>query len=270
MNLKISSKGMYSTWGYYAPIRALFDCGEGCATNLGNYVYAPESVFLGHNHGDHVLGLPSFVGCRNSARGDKEKPLTVYYPESDMMKDLIEFIMKRNSRLSYELKFVEIAPGFKMDFGNKMHLEAFYVKHGYNSLGFRIMEKRSRLKAGVNPKDAKNLIAKGEIISEEYFGNVFTWTLDSARYDLSNIENCAHLVADATFIKVADRDNNTHTSVDEVMTWAKEANVKTLTLAHFSSRYNWNEITPSVLDIKEKIGFNGNVNVVLPNKVYEF
>jgi len=260
---------MYSTWGYYAPIRALFDCGEGCATNLGNYVYAPESIFLGHNHGDHVLGLPSFIGCRNSARGDKEKPLTVYYPESDMMKDLIEFIKKRNSRLSYDLNFVEISPGFKLDFGNKMHLEAFYVKHGYNSLGFRILEKRSRLKAGIDPKDAKNLIAKGEVVSEEYLGNLFTWTLDSANYDRSNIAGCAHLVADATFLKVADRDDNTHTSVDEVMTWAKEANVKRLTLAHFSSRYNWNEITPSVLDIKDKIGFNGGVDIVLPNKVYE-
>lgn len=269
MNLKISSKGMYSTWGYYAPIRALFDCGEGCATNLGNYVYAPESIFLGHNHGDHVLGLPSFIGCRNSARGDKEKPLTVYYPESDMMKDLIEFIKKRNSRLSYELNFVEISPGFKLDFGNKMHLEAFYVKHCYKSLGFRIMEKRSRLKAGIDPKDAKALIAKGETISEEYFGNIFTWTLDSASYDLDNIQNCAHLIGDSTFIHSKDRDEQTHSSCEEVLSWAKKFDVKRVSLAHWSSRYNWNEIPKEVETIQKEIGYEGKIDIILPNKVHE-
>jgi len=269
-NLTIFSKAMFGTFSYYSPIRAMFDCGPGASNHFGNYVYAPESIFISHScHNDHIGDLPSFIGARAFCRGDKEKPLTIYYPESRNMTFMMEYISKIHSRLPYDLNFVEISPGFKLDFGNKMHLEAFYVKHGYNSLGFKILEKRSRLKAGIDPKDAKDLIAKGEIISEEYFGNLFTWTLDSAYYDIANIVNCAHLVADATFLKVADRDDKTHASVDEVMTWAKDANVKRLTLAHFSSRYNWNEITPSVLDVKEKIGFNGGVDIVLPNKVYE-
>jgi len=260
---------MYSTWGYYAPIRAMFDCGEGCATSLGNYVYAPENMFFSHNHGDHVLGLPSFVGCRNSARGDKSKPLNVYAPYSDSMNDLVAFIQKRNSRLSYQLNFIEVAPDFKLNFDNKLSLEAFAVNHGFNSLGYKVIEKRSRLKAGINPKDARDLIAKGEIINEDYFANVFTWTLDSSSYDKKHIENCAWLVADSTFLKAADRDDPTHSSVEEVLNWAKDGNVKRVTLAHFSSRYNWNEIPAFVLDAKDKIGFAGVVDVVLPNKVYE-
>lgn len=270
MNLKISSKGMYSTWGYYAPIRALFDCGEGCALSLGNHVYAPESIFLSHSHGDHVLGLPSFIGCRNSARGDKEKPLNVYYHDSDMMKDLITFVMKRNSRLTYDLKFIPIKDGFTLDFGNKMKIEAFYVKHAFGSLGYKVLEKRSRLKAGIDPKDARSLVAAGQIINEDYWANIFTWTLDSAHYDLKHIANSAWLIADATFLKAADRDDPTHSSVQEVLNWAVEANVKRVTLGHFSSRYNWKEIEPFVIDAKAKIGFTGIVDVVLPNKVYEF
>lgn len=269
MNLKIFSKGLYSSWGYYAPIRTMFDCGEGAATALGNYVYAPESVFIGHGHGDHVLGLPSLVGCRNSARGDKEKPLKVFYPYSDSMRDTIDFIRKRNTRLSYELNWVEIGDGYFQEFDNNMRLEAFAVRHTTNSLGFRVLEKRSRLKAGIKPEDVKALLEKGEKVNENYWANMFTWTLDSYSYDPSKIENCAWLVADSTFLTERDRDSNTHASVEEVMIMAKAHNVKRLSLAHFSPRYDWKQIERFCLDHKAKIGFNGSLDIVLPNKVYE-
>lgn len=260
---------MYSTWGYYAPVRAMFDCGEGAATALGNYIYAPEVIFLSHSHGDHVLGLPSFIGCRNSARGDKEKPLSVYYSPTDTMADLIAFIKKRNSNLSYDCNFIPLQSGAIWSGSNGMRIEAFNVKHCYGSLGYKVLEKRTRLKAGINPNEVKNLISKGVNVSEEYWANVFTWTLDSASYDVNHIQNCAWLVADATFLKSADRDDPTHSSVEEILFEAKAANVKRLTLAHFSSRYNWSEIPKFVLDQAAKVGFNGKIDVVLPNKVYE-
>ena len=92
------------------------------------------------------------------------------------------------------MKFIPIKDGFTLDFDNKMKIEAFYVKHAFGSLGYKVMEKRSRLKAGIDPKDARDLAAKGQIINEDYWANVFTWTLDSASYDKSNIANSAWLV----------------------------------------------------------------------------
>lgn len=270
MNLKIASKAMYGSWGFYSPTRTLFDVGEGVSSALGNYVYAIEDVFIGHSHSDHIAGLPSLIGARAYARGDKEKALTIHYPESDNMTLIKDYISKLHKKLPYTLNWVEVGPGFTKDFDNGMKLEAFYVKHAYNSIGFKILEKRTRLKAGINPADAKFLVSKGENITEEYWANIFTWTLDSAKYDLNHVKGCAWLVADTTFLSSVDRDDNTHASVEEVLAWAKESNIKRLTLGHFSVRYNWNEITPFVLDKAAKIGFNGKIDIVLPNKVYEF
>ena len=269
MNLKIYSKGMYSSWGYYAPIRSMFDCGDGCSTALGNYVYAPENIFISHGHQDHISNLPSFVGIRNAARGDKEKSLNIFHPEARNMDAIKDYINRIYSRLSFDLNWIEIGDGFHMEFDNKMRLEAFKVNHCHNSLAYRVMEKRSRLKAGINPADAKALVAKGETVNESYWANTFTWTLDSCTYDLKNIENCAWLIADANFLNAKDRDDPTHATVEEVMTNAKTMNVKRLTLAHFSSRYDWKEIERFCLDSKAKIGFNGAVDIILPNKVYE-
>lgn len=260
---------MYGSWGYYSPIRTLFDAGEGVASALGNYVYAIENVFISHSHYDHIGSLPNLIGARAHARGDKEKPLNVYYHDSHNMTIMKEFILKLHKKLPYELNFIQIRDGFTLNFNNNMCLKAFYVKHAFGSLGFKVLEKRSRLKVGIEPREVKSLLSKGVEVSEAYMGNLFAWTLDSASFDEKNIENCAHWVADSTFLKEKDRDDNTHFSVEEVLTLALKNNVKRLTLAHFSSRYNWNEISPSVLDINEKIGFNGKIDIILPNKVYE-
>lgn len=269
-NLTIFSKAMFGTFSYYSPIRAMFDCGPGASNHFGNYVYAPESIFVGHSgHNDHIGDLPSFIGARAHCRGDKEKGLIIYYPESRNMTLMMDYISKLHSKLPYALNWIEIGPGFAKTFDNGLVLEAFHVKHAYKSLGFKILEKRSRLKAGVKPEDARDLVKAGHVVNETYWANVFTYTLDSASYDLRHIENCAHLISDSTFLSGKDRDDPTHSSVEEVLNWAKDGNVKRVTLAHFSSRYNWKEIEPFVLDAKAKIGFNGALDIILPNKVYE-
>ena len=260
---------MYGSFAYYAPVRVLFDAGEGVASSLANHVFAIEDVFISHNHFDHVGSLPHLIGARAHARGTKDKPLNIYYPESNNMALIKDFILKLHPRLPYVLNWIEIAPGFTKTFDNGLVLEAFHVKHAYKSIGFRIMEKRSRLKSGVRPEDARDLVKAGQTINETYWANVFTYTLDSASYDLKNIEGCAHLIADSTFLNVSDRDDLTHASVQEVLDWGVTAKVKRISLAHFSIRYNWKEIEPFVLDAKAKIGFDGQVDIILPNKVYE-
>lgn len=262
---------MFGTFSYYAPIRAMFDCGPGASNHFGNYVYAPEFIFIGHSsHNDHIGDLPSFIGARAHCRGDKEKGLTIYYPESRNMTLIMDYISKLHPNLPYKLNFIEIGPGFTKTFDNGLVLEAFHVKHAYKSLGFKILERRSRLKPGINPKDARALAAAGQIINEPYWANVFTYILDSASYDLKHIENCATLVADTTFLKTSDRDEPSHASVEEVLQWCKIQNVKRVLCAHISTRYDMREVPSFVLDTKAKIGFNGVVDVVLPNKIYEF
>ncbi len=270
MNLKIFSKALYSSWGYYAPARTLFDCGEGCATTLGNEVYAPERIFISHGHGDHVLGLPSFIGCRNSGRGDKKKPLSIFHTESDSFTGLKKFILERNSKLSYPLEFIEINPGFKINLDDKTKIEAFKVEHTYNSIGYKIMETRKRLKPGINPSEVKQMKDNGVTdIYEYYEANIFTWLLDSCSFDLSHIAGSSHVIFDATFLKAKDREGDTHASVEECLNWARDCGVKRATLAHISTRYKNEEVIKFVNDGVDLLGYSGKVDVILGGNLYE-
>lgn len=240
MNLKIFSIGGYSSWAYYRPARLLFDCGEGCAMNLRNEVFGVEKIFISHSHGDHVNGLAGFISARASARGDKEKPLTIYLHGNNKYIDrLVSYLGDVSRNLSYSLEFSPIDVGDKIKIDDRRHVEVFRLDHSraFTTLGFRVMERRTRLKAGIDPTRVKELVLKGEAVNESYDGNLFTYTLDSAAFDLSKVANAAEWVADCNFLDGKDRDDPTHMTLEEVTSIAKTQNVKVTYLAHISSRY---------------------------------
>lgn len=265
MNLTISSKGLFSSWGYYAPHRILFDCGEGCATALGNEVFAPRFIFLSHGHHDHITGVPSFVSCRCAARGDKKKPVELFRPADPVIDQLLEFVRSTIPYREFELNDHMISPGFFLELGNNCRVEAFAVQHCANSLGYRIVEARSRLLPTVPPSEVRARLAAGATkasLMETYHAVKFAWTLDSFRYDPALIQLCEWLVADTTFLNPGDRDSETHADVMSVIRMAAENRVARLTLAHFSPRYQSREVTQAVASQVEAHCFRGTVDVI--------
>ena len=189
LNISIFSKALYSNWCYAPSYQVLFDCGEGCATQLGNVLSGIEHIFITHDHGDHTLGLPSVIGCRNAGRGisrnsetmDSNKPLRVYYPADNyLMEDMIKFLEARYMGwLRYDLKFVPIEAGFELDLGNKRFVRAFNMSHqkGKSTLGYVIHEQRIRLKPEYRGQDIPALFRSGAVtrdqINEDYRANLF-------------------------------------------------------------------------------------------------
>ncbi len=275
MNLKIFSKALYSNWGYHYPTRTLFDCGEGCATALGNEIYGPERICIGHgNHPDHTSGLHLFLGCRNSGRGDRNKALDIYAPESKSFTNLKEYIIKESGNyLRYSVNWSELDIGIEViiDINKKTYISSFPVHHTYNSRGYKVMEIRQKLKDGITPDIAKELKRDGQNIYDIYHHPTFVWLLDSHTFDLFHIQNAVHVVFDATFLTAKDCDKgDTHSSVEEVLLWARDAKVKRATLAHISTRYSAEEVTATVAKLTESIGYQGQVDIVLGDKIYEF
>jgi len=253
----IFSKALYSSWCHVPQYNVLFDCGEGCATHIGNCLAGIEFICISHLHGDHVLGLPSVIGCRNSGRGisrnedtmDNNKPLTVYYPEDNNMNDMISFVNARNGNwLRYDLKFVPISSGFELDLGNKQFLRAFDMKHQKNksTLGYVVYENRTRLKKEYQGLDIPSFIRRGitsDKLNETYRANLFAYCLDAYQIgDTTELMDVKDIIMDCTFLDAKDRDDPTHFTLDEAYNFCQGIRAKNMIAAHLSGRYNYNNL----------------------------
>lgn len=260
----IFSKALYSSWCHVPQYNILFDCGEGCATNIGNHLACIENIFLGHLHGDHVLGLPSVVGCRNSGRGisrNKDtminnKSLCIYYPEDNDMSDMINFINSRNGNyLRYDLKFIPIIAGFEKQLAKNTYLRSFNMNHQKNksTLGYVIYENRTRLKKEFRGKNIPELIKNGisnNTLNEIYRTNLFAYCLDAYNIpDIDQINECNDVIMDSTFLSENDRDDITHFTLDEALNLCKSLGVKKMYAAHLSGRYDYNEVVEKYSNI---------------------
>lgn len=281
--IEIFSKGMYSSWCYFRPARVLFDCGEGCATYLGNYVFGVETVCISHSHSDHVSGIPSLIGARRSARGDKKKDLRIFHPGGRDINDVFEYTRKRNRILSYNLDSYALIPDSTAPINEKWSINAFRVDHDINSicLGYRILEKRQKLKAAYIGHNIAELLRDNpdlkNKIYDQYEANIFSYTLDSYSFDERKVEKAVHWVADCTFLSEKDRlkkdendeeyESKTHMSIEQVARICREQEVKNVYLAHFSNRYNRNDINIAIYN--SDFGAT-KVNIVNSNRVNTF
>jgi ribonuclease Z len=280
MRLIIYSKGLYSTWLYYAPDRLAFDAGEGISSILGNKCFAIQHVFLSHGHADHISGLIGLINIRNSGMGDTEKPLTIYYPKENWrVLELIAYIAKTNSKLSYDLAWVPLEPGDRVTLfegQNPRYIEAFRTQHTRSelSLGYNIVEVRRRLKEeyrGLPQEEIAQLVReKGrEAITTTYPQKLFSYGGDSAPIDPRLIEGTEVLCHEATFLNPEDRENPTHSTLEEALEVARRAGVKReLFVIHISSRYR--RELPRVEEELRKLDLGFRVVLVPPGRVCRY
>jgi ribonuclease Z len=275
MELTAYSKGLYSSWVFDYQDRTLFDCGEGCASYLGNQVYAIERICLGHGHTDHISGLPTLINVRNSGFGDKTKPLDIYYAEGDKhVESMLDYLRSNQPNLKYALTTHTLRPGDKIPLSDRKHIQAFQtIHHSGLSLGYLVAEDRRRLSpafAHLSQKQIQEGIRLKTLdpkkLSENYTHPIFGYALDSYKFDTKAVKGVETLMVDTTFLNDEDKINLnedgtpgqlrktfSHATLEEGFLLAKEANVqKRLILGHFSPRYNHREIETAVMAMVRK------------------
>jgi ribonuclease Z len=118
----------------------LFDCGEGTQHQILRTTIRPRKVtkiFITHNHGDHIFGLPGFLASRANQGGTE--PLTIYGPKG--IEDFVRTSLKvTQTRLSYQLKFETLHPGTVID-DKTFTVTCDHLEHRIEAFGFRIVEK---------------------------------------------------------------------------------------------------------------------------------
>jgi ribonuclease Z len=255
------SKALYASWFYYKPARLLLDAGEGIIHSLGKKIFGIRKVFLTHGHEDHIAGLPSLVNLRNLSNGDRDIPISVYYPEGDPfighLRDYLD--KKQKHRLQYALDWTALSPGDHVEVDvtrRSTRVLAFGVEHtrGWQSLGYRIEEKRHALKpefADRGPDEIKNLIAQrgreGVLVS--VWHPLLVYTGDSL--PLADPGPCAGadmLLIDSTYRDAEEmgESRSRHSHIQASFATAASAGVKHLVLMHLSGRYSKQETLEAI------------------------
>ncbi len=237
----------------------LFDPGEGTQRQFIYANMAPTCItriLISHFHGDHCLGLGSMLMRLNL---DKVKhPVHCYYPGR---------YKKFFDRLRYgtiyhdTLNVVEhpvFEPGVVHE-ENGFTIEASFLEHGVENIGWRITEKdqrkfdKEKLKAhSIKGPLVKELQEKGYIefdgkkvaleeVSWIRKGDVFVYAVDSKTCpQIIELAKGAKLfVCEATY---SDRDkelaeSHLHMTAKQAAELARKAKAKHLILTHFSARY---------------------------------
>lgn len=237
----------------------LFDPGEGTQRQFIFANIAPtvvNRIFISHFHGDHCLGLGSILMRLNL---DKVlHPIHCYYPASGKK----YFDRLRYGSIYHEMITVIEHPVSKeglVEDDGMFRIEAAFLKHGVENIGWRITEPSTRkfdankLKlAGVTGAAVKELEEKGEIIingkpvhiddvSWIRQGDVFSVVIDTlpCQSAINIARNATTLLCESTYLEehkeLALQHN--HLTAKQAAAIAKEANVQQLILTHFSARY---------------------------------
>ena len=240
----------------------LFDCGEATQHQILQTSIKPrriDKIFITHMHGDHIYGLPGFLGSRSFLGG--ESPLTIFGPAE--IKDFVEAAIRYSkTHLTYPINFVEVQEGIVFE-DDHFIVRAKKLQHVIECFGYRVEQKDlpgqlliekvqqygvprgplyRELKSGrdITLKDG-TIVKAAEVVSEAKKGFTIT-ILGDTKYCNASIELSKEadiVVHEATFDSstaelAASYGHSTNTEAAEI---AKLANAKNLILTHLSARF---------------------------------
>ncbi len=263
-NIRISSTGLFGSWCLHKPSRTLFDCGDGTAMQLGHRIFAPERIFIGHSHMDHLSGLLAFIGLRNRTKGANEKPLGIYGNMADPnIRKYASFVSSfyPQGQLKYKLTFNDIRPMGSVELDDKSYIVAFKTEHTEWSMGFCFCRISHRLAPGVDPNTIGKRIRSGEVSRESVTVRSdikeFAYVLDCSGFDYADVAGVKEIVLDCTFLSEDHRDEKTHMTFEECKAAIRAVSCRRAYLAHLSPRYGFPMGSIIVWDEKNGLSLDG-------------
>lgn len=242
----------------------LIDCGEGTQVELRRHKIKfsrINHIFISHLHGDHFFGLPGFISTMRLL--GREKELHVYGPKG--IKEAITLLLKLgDSWTNYPLLFHELSSKeSELIFEDeKISVTTIPLDHRVYTNGFLFREKIGKRKLNIdaaeaygidkayyhNIKNGKNItLDNGKVVDNKELTfdppapKSYAFCSDTI-YDESlaaKIKDVDILYHESTFLEseVDLATKTKHATAKQAAKVAKDANVKTLVLGHYSTRY---------------------------------
>ena len=270
----------------------LIDCGEGTQVQLRKSKVKfsrINHIFISHLHGDHFFGLPGLISTFRLLGRDKE--MHIYGPKG--IKEAITLLLKLgDSWTNYLLIFHELtSKESEMIYeDDKVSVETIPLDHRVYTNGFLFKEKLGERKLNIeaveeykidrssyqNIKNGKDVsLDNGQVISNAELSfdppkpKTYAYCSDTAYKPeiISQIKDADVLYHESTFLdsEVHLSSKTKHATAKEAAAIAKEAEVGTLILGHYSTRYKSIELFK-----EEAQTIFENVELADDGKVFEF
>ena len=242
----------------------LIDCGEGTQVELRRRKVKfsrINHIFISHLHGDHFFGLPGLISTMRLL--GREKELHVYGPKG--IKEAITLLLKLgDSWTNYPLLFHELIskePELVFE-DKKISVTTIPLNHRIYTNGFLFKEKEGKRKLNIdaaqyygidkayyqNIKNGKDItLDNGETIRNKELTfdppkpKSYAFCSDTV-YDTNlseQLKGVDVLYHESTFLESESElaTKTKHSTALQAAKTAKAANVKTLVLGHYSTRY---------------------------------
>lgn len=239
----------------------LIDCGEGTQMQMAKYKIRRskiQHIFISHLHGDHYFGLIGLLTSMGLL--GRELDMHLYAP-ADLL-SIIDLQLKvADTVLPYTLHFHALSSGVLVE-NDKFRVKAFATSHRIPCWGFRFDQVKAprklnpdkalrhgipaafydRLKWGEDYETKTGQLIKNEWVTDAAPpARSYAYSADTC-YNESLIEEVKGvnlLYHETTYLKdLADRAaKRFHCTTHQAATIALKANVSSLLIGHFSSKY---------------------------------
>ena len=239
----------------------MFDAGEGAQISYiksGLGWNKKMKIFVTHLHGDHCIGILGLL--QTMTLQNRTEPMEIYGPDG-----IEEFIAANIKVLNFGLSFPVMItaiqeecvvdektytvhaceaehsiPAFSFVFQEKDKAGRFHPEKA-KELGVPEGELWHKLQTGHEVKVGNKTVKPSEVLGEKRPGKKIGISGDTRPTKKLEefFKNCDYLVFDSTFLdEINEKAKETHHSTaKEAAQLAKNANVSTLILTHFSARY---------------------------------
>ena len=242
----------------------LVDCGEGTQVQLRKHKIKfsqIEHIFISHLHGDHFFGLIGLISTFMLL--GREKDLHIYGPKG--IKEAILLLLKLgNAYTSYNLFFHELTSKESEIIyeDEKVKVTTIPLKHRVYTNGYLFEEKNKERKLNIDAilnydiekvyynkikyggditLDDGRIIPNAELSFDPEVAKSYAFCSDTIYNEeiIPIIKNVTVLYHESTFLESESHlaEKTMHTTAKQAANIAKLAEVKTLLLGHYSTRY---------------------------------
>ncbi len=253
--------------------KILVDCGENMQRQLRIAGIAPPRItriFISHDHGDHIFGLPGLL--ENIGKNSSEKKIEIY-GTSDFGKKLKQIIKTFELSHKIDVNYTAIEKNGVFLETEDLQCGAHLLNHGVPCLGYYVREKdkicidkikMEKLKLPSGPiiaklKNKKDVTYQGKKVrwKDVTFikpGKKVSVILDTAicASATSLCKDSDVLICESTFLKdmkIKARKYK-HLTSEDAGELAKKGKCKRLVITHFSQRYEQEEVEVMIKEAK--------------------